>query len=69
MAEPAAQLAERSAAVFPGASLGEYNLPEDMAVVLAARSTRSSPRQSASFPKPTSGLTSSQEFPHLARRP
>ena len=33
--EPAAELAGRSAAVFPGASLGEYNLPEDMAVVLA----------------------------------
>jgi glutamate-1-semialdehyde 2,1-aminomutase len=28
-------LAQRSAAVVPGASLGEYNLPEDMAVVLA----------------------------------
>lgn len=28
-------LAERSAAVFPGGSLGEYNLPEGMAVVLA----------------------------------
>lgn len=33
--EPSAELAGRSAAVFPGASLGEYNLPEDMAVVLA----------------------------------
>ncbi len=28
-------LAERSGAVFPGASLGEYNLPPEMAVVLA----------------------------------
>lgn len=33
--EPSAALAGRSAAVFPGASLGEYNLPADMAVVLA----------------------------------
>jgi glutamate-1-semialdehyde 2,1-aminomutase len=31
----ASELAERSEAVFPGASLGEYNLPADMAVVLA----------------------------------
>jgi glutamate-1-semialdehyde 2,1-aminomutase len=35
VAEPGADLARRSAVVFPGASLGEYNLPEDMAVVLA----------------------------------
>jgi hypothetical protein len=27
--------AERSLRVFPGGSLGEYNLPPDMAVVLA----------------------------------
>jgi len=33
--EAPSELAERSAAVFPGASLGEYNLPPDMAVVLA----------------------------------
>lgn len=29
------ELASRSAVVFPGASLGEYNLPAEMAVVLA----------------------------------
>lgn len=33
--EPGSDLGARSAAVFPGASLGEYDLPEDMAVVLA----------------------------------
>ncbi len=33
--ELGAELAGRSAGVFPGASLGEYNLPEAMAVVLA----------------------------------
>jgi glutamate-1-semialdehyde 2,1-aminomutase len=35
VAEVPSELARRSAVVFPGASLGEYNLPEDMAVVLA----------------------------------
>ncbi len=34
VAEPGSELSARSAAVFPGASLGEYNLPEDLAVVL-----------------------------------
>src|SRR5262245_22817809 len=33
--DTSSELAERSAAVFAGASLGEYNLPADMAVVLA----------------------------------
>lgn len=33
--DAASELGGRSAAVFPGASLGEYNLPAEMAVVLA----------------------------------
>ena len=33
--ETPSELAQRSASVFPGASLGEYNLPADLAVVLA----------------------------------
>jgi glutamate-1-semialdehyde 2,1-aminomutase len=33
--ETPSELAQRSASVFPGASLGEYNLPDDLAVVLS----------------------------------